>query len=159
MTVEEKKHYLSAYRLLDSEIQQKMDELAHWRARSTQITPILTGMPKSSKVSSRVESTVIKIVQLANEVNADIDRLVWLRNGIKQQIDRMENDTYRFLLECRYIGCMTWEAIAEVMNYSWQHMHKLHRRALEEFCVDEESWLAYLSCFRQGMSREASATQ
>ena len=34
----------------------------------------------------------------------------------------------------RYLVGQTWERIAVEMHYSWQHVHKLHSRALGELC-------------------------
>lgn len=133
MTIEQKKQYLQTYRALDREVQRKVDDLAHWRAKATQITPVLDGMPKAKTVTSRMEDVVIRIVQLENEVNEDIDHLVALKEEIMQRLEAMPNYTFRMLLQYRYIQCMTWEKMAEAMHYTWQHLHKLHKKALEQF--------------------------
>lgn len=134
MTLEQKKNYLRSYRMLDREIQIKVDRLAYLRARSTKATPSWTGMPRAKSTSaSQMEDLVIKIVQLENEVNADIDRLYARRQRIEADLEQMENPVYRILLEYRYINCLTWEEMTEQMHYSYQHLHRLHNAALKEF--------------------------
>ena len=35
-----------------------------------------------------------------------------------------------YLIRARYIELLSWEQIAVDMNYSWQHIHKIHSEAL-----------------------------
>ena len=55
----------------------------------------------------------------------------WLNRA--HNIDKVENGTYRLLLTLRYIRFMTWEQVAEEMNYSYVHVvYNLHSAALRQ---------------------------
>ena len=43
----------------------------------------------------------------------------------------MEDEREKDLLTYRYLRGLKWEEVAVRMDYSWQHTHKVHSRALE----------------------------
>lgn len=49
--------------------------------------------------------------------------------------------TYQTVLEKRYLCFSAWEQIAVDMNYSIQHIHRMHSAALKEITIphDDES--------------------
>lgn len=63
------------------------------------------------------------------EVMAD---LVEVSCEISRAIQKVENYDYQDLLVKRYILGETWEKIAEDMNYSEQHIHRLHGETLKK---------------------------
>lgn len=52
---------------------------------------------------------------------------------ISEEIEKMENENEKDVLINRYIRLMKWEDIANKMGYSWQHIHKIHAKALKNF--------------------------
>ena len=78
---------------------------------------------------------VIKIVSLQEEINQDINALVELKHEIMGVIKAVPNVEYQTLLEKRYLCFITWEQIAVDMNYSMQHIHRMHSSALKEITV------------------------
>ena len=53
------------------------------------------------------------------------------KNEILQTVNQVESATLRRLLIKRYIQNLTWEKIAEQLNYSYKHVvHILHPKAL-----------------------------
>ena len=54
---------------------------------------------------------------------------------ITNKIERLENEDEKDVLLYRYIKLMRWEDIAVNMKYSWQHIHKIHARALINFKI------------------------
>ena len=54
---------------------------------------------------------------------------------ITNKIERLENEDEKDVLLYRYIKLMRWEDIAVSMEYSWQHIHKIHARALINFKI------------------------
>jgi DNA-directed RNA polymerase specialized sigma subunit len=71
------------------------------------------------------------MANLEDEINADIGMLVELKREIVRVVRRVENPSCHTLLSLRYLCFKTWEQIAEEMNYSVQHVHRIHGAALE----------------------------
>ena len=71
------KEYLSQAYHLDKRIDSKIEQLKALNLLATKCTSTLSDMPKSQSISNfRLEDTVVKIVDLQEEINRDIDRLV-----------------------------------------------------------------------------------
>ena len=122
---------LKRYITLDREIEHKLREIDHWRAKLTRIMPIYSTEPKGGgSIRGKTEGIIAKIVDLEKEIDADVDRLVAIRDGIKAVIESVEDDRERLLLQYRYLEGRTFEWIAAEMNYSWRQIHRLHSQAL-----------------------------
>ena len=130
------KEYLSQAYHLDKRIDSKIEQLKALNLLATKCTSTLSDMPKSQSISnSRLEDTVVKIVDLQEEINRDIDRLVDLKREIMGVIKAVPNVEYQTILEKRYLCFISWEQIAVDMNYSMQHIHRMHSLALKEITV------------------------
>ena len=78
-----------------------------------------------------------KIIDLQEEINRDIDRLVDLKREIMGVIKAVPDVEYQTILEKRYLCFISWEQIAVDMNYSIQHIHRMHSKALGEIAVPQ----------------------
>ena len=133
------KEYLSQAYHLDKRIDSKIEQLKALNLLATKCTSTLSDMPKSQSISnSRLEDTVVKIVDLQEEINRDIDRLVDLKREIMGVIKAVPNVEYQTILEKRYLCFISWEQIAVDMNYSIQHIHRMHSSALKEITVPKQ---------------------
>lgn len=72
-----------------------------------------------------------KIIELEQSINNDMNSLVVLKMQTKQLIKKMPNEKQRIVLQLRYINLVPWKDIAETINCSIYHCHKIHRAALE----------------------------
>ncbi len=52
---------------------------------------------------------------------------------IRDKIEKLASEDEKDVLIYRYIKLMKWEDIAVKMKFSWQHLHKIHARALKNF--------------------------
>ena len=121
-----------AYRL-DQRINSKIDQMEHLRALATRITSHISDTPVSgSHNDHKMEDTIVKIIDLENNINMNIDRLVDLKHDIMEAITAVEEPDLQLLLEKRYLNFQTWEQIAVDMNYSIDYVYKLHRQALDK---------------------------
>ena len=77
-----------------------------------------------------MEDVIAKIVDMKAEVNAEIDRLVDLKRDIRELIAQIRKPEYRTLLELRYLGFRTWDAIAEEMGFEPRTIYRFHSNAL-----------------------------
>jgi len=127
------KEYLSQAYRIDQRINSKLEQVRSLRVLAEKATSTMTDAPKGGTHNiSRMEETVIKMVDLEAEINADIDALVDLKREIVTAIKRLVNTEYQTLLELRYLCFMRWEAIALEMDCSSQHMFRLHDAALKK---------------------------
>ena len=132
------KEYLSQAYHLDKRIDSKIEQLKALNLLATKCTSTLSDMPKSQSISnSRLEDTVVKIVDLQEEINRDIDRLVDLKRDIVRAIKRVKKPEYQILLELRYLCFKTWEQIAVDMGYKVRHLYRLHEEALKNIGCQE----------------------
>ena len=128
------KDYLSQVYRIDQRINSKMAQVMSLRDLLGKATVTLSGTPKAATLNPHsMEDTIAKMVDLENEINEDIDTLVDLKAEITRRIKRVENTEYQTILELRYLCFKRWEEIAVEMNFSLQHLYRLHEKAVN--CV------------------------
>ena len=127
------KEYLKQAFYLDKRINSKLEQVESLNALATKATSTLSDMPKSpNRGSSKLEDTIVKIVDLQEEINRDIDKLVDLKAEMVGTIKQIQNKELQVILEKRYLCYETWEKIAVDMNYDIRHIHRLHNLGLKE---------------------------
>ena len=132
------KEYLSQAYRLDKRIDSKIEQLKSLNLLATKCTSTLSDMPKSQSAgNSRLEDTVVKIVDLQEEINKDIDSLVDLKRDIVRTIKSVQNPEYQIILELRYLCFKTWEEIAVQMNCSIDNVFKIRKNALKSVAISK----------------------
>lgn len=130
------KDYLLQARYLDERITSKTQQIASLNDLATRCTSTFSDMPRNpNRGGSKIEDCVIKIIELEESIKKDIEKLVDLKSEIMAVIKAVPNVEYQTLLEKRYLCFITWEQIAVDMNYSMQHIHRMHSSALKEIVV------------------------
>lgn len=133
------KEYLSQAYRLDQRIDAKLEQVANLRALAAKATATISDMPRSDSPNlQQMESTVVKIIDLEQEINADIDRLVDLKREITAVISAIAVPEYQIVLELRYLCYKRWEEIAVTMNYATNYIFELHGKALKKISVPDE---------------------
>ncbi|WP_416335292.1 DUF1492 domain-containing protein [Anaerococcus sp. DFU013_CI05] len=126
------KEYLKQAFYLDKRINSKLEQVESLNTLATKATSTLSDMPKSpSRGTSRLEETIVKIIDLQEEINRDIDKLVDLKKEIANSIFALKDKEEQTVLEKRYLCFESWEKIAVDMNYSIQYCFNIHRNALK----------------------------
>ena len=69
---------------------------------------------------------------LLNTYNEKQIRLLKQQRAIENTIDKLEDAVDRNIMRLRYIDGYTWERLCVLMNYSWNGIHKKHRKILEK---------------------------
>lgn len=132
------KAYLSQSLRLNQRINSKLEQIQSLRDLVTKCTPFLTGMPKApNQDGSLMADTVLKIIDLEEELQKDIDRLVDLKKEIMTVIKAVDNYECQTLLELRYLCFKSWEQIAVDMGYNVRHVYRLHDVALLKVSVPQ----------------------
>ena len=136
------KEYLEQAKYLDMRINAKVEQLSTLNDLATKCTVTLSDMPRNpNKGISNMEDTIVKIIDLQEEINRDIDQLVDLKREIMVVIKKISNVEYQTILENRYLSFMSWEQIAVEMKYSIQQIYRLRDRAhkvVEKIVFDEK---------------------
>lgn len=133
------KDYLLQARYLDERITSKTQQIASLNDLATRCTSTFSDMPRNpNHGGSRLEDCIIKIIDLEDSLKKDIEKLVDLKREIMGVIKAVPNVEYQTLLEKRYLCFITWEQIAVDMNYSMQHIHRMHSSALKEIVVPKQ---------------------
>ncbi len=128
MTVKE---YLNRARFLDKEIDAKIDHLERIDSMVNRVTPVLSDMPADTcRDNHKREKLLVKMIDLKWEINEEIDKLVDTKREIVKFISQIDNNSYRLLLELRYVNLCTWERIASVMDITERSVYRMHGAAL-----------------------------
>ena len=130
------RQYLGQAYRLDQRINSKLTQLALLRGNAMNLTANLKEISiQTSHDNTKMEKTILKIIDQERELDEEIDRLVDLKAEIKKVIDGVENIEYRLILELRYLCFRSWEEIAVEMDYSIDNVFRIHRKALEMVVV------------------------
>lgn len=113
------KDFLSAYRHAERSLSLKLDELAHLKSLAARLDD--AGQDGIAQKIKETEGL------LASEVSA----LCTVRRRVEDAIQQVEDDVLREILERRYLNAQTLEQIALSMHYTYRHVTRLHKRALE----------------------------
>jgi DNA-directed RNA polymerase specialized sigma subunit len=129
------KEYLSQAIWLDQMIDSKLEQLATLKSLAMKVTSSFTKekICGGNIEKSKMESTIVKVIDLENEINADIDRLVDLKKNIQDTINMMDDINQQLLLELRYLSGKGWDEIAASMGYDPRTVYRIHGKALKEF--------------------------
>jgi len=101
--------------------QEKIDAIGSTLARD--------GLPRGSGVSRKTEDKAIKLAEAAVKwKDAELDALR-VKGEVFELIRNIPGIEGEVLFE-RYINLRKWEEICVVLHYSWNGIHKVHRRAL-----------------------------
>ena len=114
-------------------------EIEHDKKILEELKSNLDGL-QAIKLSEKVQGGLIKddsgIVNKMNkiiEMEKDLNELCNFQIKLSGAIDKLENTNERAVLRLRYILNQTWEEIAEKMGYSLMNIHRVHKKALENF--------------------------
>ena len=125
--------YLSQAFLIDKRINSKLEQLSGLHELARMTNRPLSDMPGSaSRNVHKLEDTVVKIIELEAEIDADIDQLVDLKADITRKIKKLTCPEHQLVLELRYLCFRSWEEIAMEMSYDVRHVFRIHREALKE---------------------------
>lgn len=129
---EEKKEYLKGYERAVRQMERRELKIREMRANKISPSVIMDGLPHASKNSDLSGYAALLDQEERRYFKARYKR-IQICKEITDKIEQMESEDEKDVLMYRYIRLMKWEDIAVKMNYSWQHLHKIHARALRDF--------------------------
>lgn len=108
------------------EIREAMTSLSCWLGSG--------GSPSSNQEIKSPQEKLMNQLLEHEEMLADEQRHYFgLKRLIVGQIDAVDNDVYRNLLYARYVENKRLEQIAVDLGYSYDHVRRIHGRALCDF--------------------------
>ena len=131
----DKKEYLQQYKVIDNYIASQVEELEKWKALSTKVTPTYSDMPKGSGGEDKIQSAVENIIEIQKQLNQSIDKFINLKKDILSRLDAVEDISLRMLLKYKYIDGLTFEQIADKMQYCDRNIKYRHVLALNKFIM------------------------
>lgn len=131
------KERLRAYQAIKEELQQLEDRLLEIEAvLYSPKNQRLTGMPSAPSKGNAMEDMAARHIELQDLYKTKMDELAQEALAIEAAIETLD-PTARLLFRYRYIDGLKWEEVCVRMNYSWQNVHKIHKRALEALRAEE----------------------
>lgn len=136
---EKKKEYLMSYQRAKRKVRRLERQLHELRLNKMGPSAINNdGMPRSSDMSD-LSDYVAKLDEIERDIVTARYRRICTFQKIQRAIEAMEDEQEKDLLTYRYIDGLKWEEVAVKMGYSWQHIHKIHSRALKNLRIEQEA--------------------
>lgn len=128
------REYLSQIRRLNVQIEILFNEIQGLDATGVGgIDYAKDRVQTSSTGEAAFEKTVDRIVEIEDRIMELLDKLREAKDRIVRQIIALEDERYMEVLYKHYVELKSIGRIAHEMHYSYNHIVKLHREALESF--------------------------
>lgn len=88
------------------------------------------GMPHGSGIGKPTEDKAVRLADRALRLTEAKLEAIRIRQEVFDLIDSIDGIEGDVLYQ-RYVNLHKWEEICVLLHYSWQGVHKVHRRALE----------------------------
>ena len=126
------KAYLRKIELLDVHINNLLCDLHQLQTMVTKITATISLVAVSGTGSQdKLGDSVVRIVDLQNEINRKIDKFVDMKREISAVLEAIPDPDQVKVLHKRYFEYKPWEQIACEMNYSFRNVCYIHGKALQ----------------------------
>lgn len=117
---------------LEENIKTAEERIAVARSKAERDTPHYGPQSGGAGDGKRLENDIITLVDTECPLlEMKYKREAELRKVV-QYIELLPPSPMQVVLYKRYINYHTWEQIATELHYSWQHVHRLHAKALDE---------------------------
>ena len=128
------KQYLNQLRVIDTKINQKMEELADLMTAATSTGAIDYSKDRvQTSPQNAQENRICKYVDLDAEINREIDEFVDIKHRVTKEIQELNVDYYIKILFKVYVQYKTVKDAANEIGLSYQYVRDLHKKALEAF--------------------------
>ena len=128
------KQYLDQLRVIDTKINQKMEELADLMTTATSTGAIDYSKDRvQTSPQNAQENRICKYVDLDAEINREIDEFVDIKHRVTKEIQELNVDYYIKILFKVYVQYKTVKDAANEIGLSYQYVRDLHKKALKAF--------------------------
>lgn len=128
------KQYLDQLRVIDTKINQKMEELADLMTAATSTGAIDYSKDRvQTSPQNAQENRICKYVDLDAEINREIDEFVDIKHRVTKEIQELNVNYYIKILFKVYVQYKTVKDAANEIGLSYQYVRDLHKKALKAF--------------------------
>lgn len=128
------KQYLDQLKVIDTKINQKMEELADLMTAATNNGAIDYSKDRvQTSPQNAQENRICKYVDLDAEINREIDEFVDIKHRVTKEIQELNVDYYIKILFKVYVQYKTVKDTANEIGLSYQYVRDLHKKALKAF--------------------------
>lgn len=134
------KQELRSYQTIRKEIRQLEGQIRELDSRVySPRAPHLTGLPGAAQTEpgSTQERAATELFELRAFYDEKIRELHEKRREIENTIAELQDSNERMIMRYRYINGYSFEKISGRINYSLQHVFRLHKKALR--AIEKES--------------------
>ena len=107
---------LNRYFELRERLNKAREMLASFRAAACPGAQVLTGMPHAPGVSDKVGDLAVEIADMENRISLLMDEIRQQEAKINLFIASIENDQTRMIFRLRFLRCLTWSEVADVIG-------------------------------------------
>ena len=131
MTKEKLKQYVETKREIKI-IEEKIEYLKEKKTSIKSMT--ISDMPRSggNTENDRLGALLGEIEELIDIYNEKQIKLMKQQKKIEDTIEQLDNAIERNIMRLRYLEGHKWENICVEVGYSWEGIHKVHRRILNK---------------------------
>jgi len=128
------KKYLGQLEVIDTKINQKLDELATLKSGVMSTGGIDYSKDRvQTSPSDTIGNAVVRYVSLNEEINREIDAFADARHQIINEIHGLNINDYIHVLYKVYVQFLALKSVAHEMGKSYQYTRELHKKALTMF--------------------------
>lgn len=129
------KEYLRQIAMLDIKINNRIKELHGIKNRVLGLQAVHYDKDPvmSSMIGDRIGNEVASWIDLENEIDSLTSEYIQTKHKILGEIEQLKDPRHVQLLVLRYVECLTFEQIADEMDYSLRSVYLIHGSALQEF--------------------------
>lgn len=131
------KEYLSEVQRLQTIIEQKQERIKEIRESASTVRGVRFDLEKvqGSGRTDKIGDSVAKIIDLETEVENDMMSIIYRKHEMIEQIHALGNYRYIQLLYKRYIEFKRLQIVAAEMDFTYEYVLELHKKALKAFEV------------------------
>lgn len=127
---DKKKEYLKGYERAVRQMERCKERIQEIRLSILPSAINTDGMPHGHN-SSDLSPYAVLLDQEERKYKRAMYKRAMKCKEITDRIEKLENEDEKDVLTYRYIQLLKWEDICVIMKHSWQHVHRIHSRALE----------------------------
>lgn len=127
------KRYLQEIQRMEEQINQRLEELSALKGLYGLKGCELSERVQTSRRGDGLENEAIKCVELEGNIREQIFEFTKKKNMIITQIQEITDVRCVQVLYRRYVRYMSFESMAVELNYSYDHITRLHKKALIDF--------------------------
>ncbi len=129
---EEKKEYLSGYQKYKKKAERLREQMEELCIGKLYPSLKLSGLP-TARCQKDLSDYIVRRDELAAGIIEARKIAIEKFSRVQERIEEMEDENEKMVLTLRYLRDYSWEKINKEMSYSYQHIHRIHAKALKNF--------------------------